>query len=140
MTAKQLADALGLDPSAYSRVELGKRGLKASELVAAADMLGMSIDDLVHRRDGRAVEAWRQAQSAAVVAAAGVATLAQRLDDLARVQDLPPGLVGELLGDDGVVVHVQSDSEVVESRLRELLALVVVRPAPTRLDEALPAE
>jgi transcriptional regulator with XRE-family HTH domain len=38
---------LGLDPTAWSRVETGKRALKASELITAAEVLGMSLDELV---------------------------------------------------------------------------------------------
>ena len=42
LQAAQLAAALGVDPSAVSNIEHGKRSVKASELAVIADFLGVS--------------------------------------------------------------------------------------------------
>jgi Zn-dependent peptidase ImmA (M78 family) len=43
MLAQDLAAAIGLDPSAMSNIENGKRSVKAHELTAIADALGVSV-------------------------------------------------------------------------------------------------
>ena len=47
VSQRRLADALGLDPSALSRIESGERGLAVGELVAAAEFLGVETDVLL---------------------------------------------------------------------------------------------
>jgi len=44
---RRLAGEIGLDPSALSRVESGERGLAVGELVAIAEFLGVSMDELL---------------------------------------------------------------------------------------------
>ena len=44
---RRLAAEIGLDPSALSRVESGERGLAVSELVAIAEFLDVSMDELL---------------------------------------------------------------------------------------------
>ena len=44
---RRLAAEIGLDPSALSRVESGERGLAVGELVAIAEFLGVSMDELL---------------------------------------------------------------------------------------------
>ncbi len=43
----RLATEIGLDPSALSRVESGERGLAVGELVAIAEFLDVSMDQLL---------------------------------------------------------------------------------------------
>src|SRR5436305_14436616 len=50
---KTVAEALGVDPSAITRLESGQRGLAAAELAPIADLLGVSTDELL--RDDVAV-------------------------------------------------------------------------------------
>ena len=45
VSQRRLADAIGVDPSAMSRIESGQRGLAVDELVAIADFLGVTTDD-----------------------------------------------------------------------------------------------
>lgn len=45
--SSEFSTRLGLDPDAWSRVETGKRVLKASEMITAAEVLGVSLDELV---------------------------------------------------------------------------------------------
>ena len=47
VSQRRLAAALGLDPSALSRIESGERGLAVGELVAAAEFLGVETDALL---------------------------------------------------------------------------------------------
>lgn len=47
VSQRRLAEVLGLDPSALSRIESGERGLAVSELVALAEFLGVDIDALL---------------------------------------------------------------------------------------------
>lgn len=47
VSQRGLADAVGLDPSALSRIESGERGLAVGELVAAAEHLGVETDRLL---------------------------------------------------------------------------------------------
>lgn len=44
---RRLATEIGLDPSALSRVESGDRGLAVGELVAIAEFLDVSMDQLL---------------------------------------------------------------------------------------------
>lgn len=47
VSQRRLAAALGLDPSAMSRIESGDRGLAVGELVAASEFLGVDTDVLL---------------------------------------------------------------------------------------------
>jgi len=47
VSQRRLAEVLGLDPSALSRIESGDRGLAVSELVTAAEFLGEPTDALL---------------------------------------------------------------------------------------------
>lgn len=47
VSQRRLASAVGLDPSALSRIESGDRGLAVGELVAASDFLGVDTDELL---------------------------------------------------------------------------------------------
>lgn len=47
VSQRRLADVLGLDPSALSRIESGERGLAVGELVAVAEFLGVDTDALL---------------------------------------------------------------------------------------------
>jgi transcriptional regulator with XRE-family HTH domain len=44
---EQLAEVLGLNKSAISRVESGQRGLAVQELAAVAPFLGVSVDEVM---------------------------------------------------------------------------------------------
>ena len=44
---RRLAEEIGIDPSALSRVESGERGLAVGELVALASFFGISTDALL---------------------------------------------------------------------------------------------
>ena len=44
---KELADALGIDPSSVSRIEKGERAVSVAELVRVADVLGVRVEDLL---------------------------------------------------------------------------------------------
>ena len=52
-TQSQLAKALGLDPSIYSRIEKGERKLSADEAKAAAKYLRISASTLFRDRASR---------------------------------------------------------------------------------------
>ncbi|WP_165693201.1 helix-turn-helix domain-containing protein, partial [Mycobacteroides abscessus] len=84
VSAKSMADTLGLDPSVYSRTELGKRGLRAEELVLAARRLDMTVDELVTPGGDTAAEALRDAMLAYGNASIAVFNLAVALDRLAQ--------------------------------------------------------
>jgi transcriptional regulator with XRE-family HTH domain len=47
VSQRRLADVLGLDPSALSRIESAERGLAVGELVSAAEFLGVDPDALL---------------------------------------------------------------------------------------------
>jgi transcriptional regulator with XRE-family HTH domain len=47
MSQKVVAEAIGVDPSAMSRIESGDRGLAIDELVGLADYFAVSTDDLL---------------------------------------------------------------------------------------------
>jgi len=55
---RRLADEIGIDPSALSRVESGERGLAVGELVALAAFLDVSTDALL-LDDGNALPLFR---------------------------------------------------------------------------------
>jgi transcriptional regulator with XRE-family HTH domain len=46
-TQTEIADALGLDRSAVSRIESGERGLAVGELAALARLLGVTVDAIL---------------------------------------------------------------------------------------------
>lgn len=48
-TQKQMAEKLGMTPNAYQKYELGTREPKLSTLIEIADILEVSLDDLVGR-------------------------------------------------------------------------------------------
>ena len=54
ISQRRLAAAIGLDPSALSRVENGARGLAVGELTAIADHLGVDLESIL-RDDEEAV-------------------------------------------------------------------------------------
>ena len=68
LTKRDIAAALGVDPSAMSRMESGQRGLAAVELAVIAELLGVTTDDLL--RDDQAVTVLRADTTDARVAAA----------------------------------------------------------------------
>lgn len=47
ISSYEFSTRLGLDPTAWSRVETGSRAITASELISATGILGMSLDALV---------------------------------------------------------------------------------------------
>jgi len=49
VSQRRLADAIGVDPSALSRIESGHRGLAVGELVAISEFLGIPTDGLLRR-------------------------------------------------------------------------------------------
>ncbi len=55
---RRLAELIGIDPSALSRVESGERTLAVHELVAIADVLGVPADRLL-REDGDPMPLYR---------------------------------------------------------------------------------
>lgn len=50
VSQRRLADAIGVDPSALSRIESGQRGLAVGELVAISEFLGVTTDELLRRQ------------------------------------------------------------------------------------------
>jgi len=54
---RELADLLGIDPSAVSRALAGKRAFNLREVALIADWLGVDADDLLFSREGAL--AWR---------------------------------------------------------------------------------
>lgn len=57
VSQSDLADVLGLDQSAVSRIERGERGLAVAELAGIAERLGVSVDSIL--RDDQAAEVLR---------------------------------------------------------------------------------
>jgi transcriptional regulator with XRE-family HTH domain len=49
VSQRRLADVIGVDPSAMSRIESGQRGLAVGELVAISEFLGVPTDALLRR-------------------------------------------------------------------------------------------
>jgi transcriptional regulator with XRE-family HTH domain len=47
LTQRQLADAIGIDPSSMSRVEKGQRAVSVGELVRLAAVLDVRVEDLL---------------------------------------------------------------------------------------------
>lgn len=43
----EVADALGIDTSAVSRIESGERGIAVAELAGLASLLGVTVDDVL---------------------------------------------------------------------------------------------
>jgi len=92
MLAKDLAAAVGLSPSSMSLIESGERSVKASELVALADVLGISPlallepDSLVGRVSiaARTTEATHAGESALLRRLQGVAEVASLLSPESR--------------------------------------------------------
>ncbi len=122
ITARRVAEEIGLDPSAYSRVETGTRKLTAGELVRAADTLGMSVDDLVHRRDGAQVESWRLAQAGVVDALSSLTTLILRLD---RMDSVDAGTITRLIPEPPTSVGVRAGrGELLRDALTQLAASI----------------
>ncbi len=79
VSQRRLAAALGLDPSALSRVESGDRGLAVGELVAASEFLGVDTDMLL-RSEADAVPLFRN-DGGADEADAAVAEFTAIMDD-----------------------------------------------------------
>ncbi|CPS17988.1 Predicted transcriptional regulator [Mycobacteroides abscessus subsp. abscessus] len=135
VSAKSMADTLGLDPSVYSRTELGKRGLRAEELVLAARRLDMTVDELVTPGGDTAAEALRDAMLAYGNASIAVFNLAVALDrlaqhgpiDIERVQ--APTYSLYLKADRGAQLH---------RNLQTLLgrALTIIEPGSDTQDDA----
>ncbi len=76
---RRLADEIGIDPSALSRVESGERGLAVGELVALAAFLDVSTDALL-LDDGNALPLFRN-DGDEEAAAAAVAEFNAVIDD-----------------------------------------------------------
>ena len=76
---RRLADEIGIDPSALSRVESGERGLAVSELVSLAAFLDVSTDALL-LDDGNALPLFRN-DGDEEAAAAAVAEFNAVIDD-----------------------------------------------------------
>jgi transcriptional regulator with XRE-family HTH domain len=49
LTQRQLADAIGIDPSSMSRVEKGQRAVSVGELVQLAAVLDVRVEDLLEQ-------------------------------------------------------------------------------------------
>lgn len=49
ITGKSIAEALGIDPTAYSRLLKGDRNLKADEALKIAELFGVSCDEVMGR-------------------------------------------------------------------------------------------
>lgn len=49
VSQRRLAEAIGVDPSALSRIESGQRGLAVGELAAICEFLGVPTDALLRR-------------------------------------------------------------------------------------------
>lgn len=47
VSQKQLAEAIGLDPSSMNRAEKGERAVSIAELLRVADYFGLSVEDIV---------------------------------------------------------------------------------------------
>ena len=47
LSQRELAEAIGIDPAAMSRVENGQRAVSVGELVQLADVLGVQVEDLL---------------------------------------------------------------------------------------------
>lgn len=93
---------LGIDPAAWSRTERGSRVLTADELIAAAGLLGLSLDDLVRGEDVRAEVAHRTAVEAterlafAISAWSAAVVRAQKLGAAGEYRPDNAGVVAEM--------------------------------------------
>jgi len=47
LSQRQLAEAIGIDPSSMNRVEKGQRAVSVGELVRLADVLDVRVEDLL---------------------------------------------------------------------------------------------
>lgn len=51
MTQRALADALGVDPAAMTRIEKTERGLSTGELVGVAEAFGVPVDTILRKHE-----------------------------------------------------------------------------------------
>ena len=86
MTQGRLATGIGLDASALSRVESGARGLAVGELVAIADFLGVSLDQLL--RDDVVTEPLFRNEGGEAAGTNAVATFNEFIDDFLALEAL----------------------------------------------------
>ena len=49
LSQRELAECIGVDKSAMSRVEAGQRGLAVDELVAVAECFGKTVDEVLRK-------------------------------------------------------------------------------------------
>jgi transcriptional regulator with XRE-family HTH domain len=84
VTQDRLATGIGLDPSALSRVESGARGLAVGELVAIADFLGVSLDQLL--RDDVVAEPLFRNEGGEAAGTNAVATFNEFIDDFLALE------------------------------------------------------
>jgi len=68
LSQRELAEYIGIDKSAMSRVEAGARGLAVDELVAAAEFFGKTTDEIL-RKDEVAFAFRAEADDASVAGA-----------------------------------------------------------------------
>jgi transcriptional regulator with XRE-family HTH domain len=68
VSTRQLAEALGIQQSAVSRIESGERKLTIGEMIAACEFLGAPVDSLL--RENATTVAWRSDGDPAQVEAA----------------------------------------------------------------------
>lgn len=81
---RRLAAEIGLDPSALSRVESGERGLAVGELVAIAEFLDVSMDELL-RDDVAAAPLFRN-EGGEAVGNDAVAVFDELIDDFLALE------------------------------------------------------
>jgi transcriptional regulator with XRE-family HTH domain len=93
VSARQVANAVGMDPAAYSRSESGARGFRATELVDIANRLDVPMDMLVQRASGDTIAAGRKAQVAGEEALGAVAVWLVALDRALALTMPEEGLV-----------------------------------------------
>jgi transcriptional regulator with XRE-family HTH domain len=85
LTQADVADGLGLDRSAVSRIESGERGLAVAELTAVARLLGVTVDEVLF--EDATEEVLLRAEDDEHVAAARVLT-DELIDDFLYVDAL----------------------------------------------------
>ena len=71
LSQRELAEHVGIDKSAMSRVEAGARGLAVDELTAAAEFFGKTVDEIL-RKDEIAFAFRADADDATVQEAIGI--------------------------------------------------------------------
>lgn len=81
---RRLATEIGLDPSALSRVESGERGLAVGELVAIAEFLNVSVDQLL--RDDVVAEPLFRNEGGEAAGNDAVATFNDFIDDFLALE------------------------------------------------------